>query len=540
MIEFKYLVTSALPYVNNELHLGHFVGSILPADVYSRFLKLRGEECIFVCGTDEYGTPIAVAAQKEGLSPKELTDKYYPLQKKAFEGFNISTDIFSRTTTPNHVDVVQGFYKKLKQNGYTYAKEIEQLYCKKCKRFLPDRYVEGKCPFCDAGGARGDQCDACGKPLEPTQLIEAYCATCKSKPIVRKTEHVFFNLPKVEKQLFIWISKHKGLFPNAKNFAGSFVKEGLREKDISRNISWGVPIPDAKGLVFYVWFDAPIGYITFTKQLGKEDWWKDKDTKLIHFLGKDNIVFHTVYFPGMLIAHGEYVLPDKVASYEFLTFGGSKLSKSKGRSIGVLKVLEIFPADYLRYALISLLPEHKDTEFNWEEFQKRVNNDLNDVLGNFIHRTLTFTKNFFDGKVPKPDSYTLHDEKVLEEIGKKHNEVTEHLDKIRLKDALASAIDLARIGNQYLTAEEPWKNGSRQDNVIYICLNIAATLSVVLEPFIPESAGKIRKFLNLKENYKWKDALIQIEPGRSIGKFEPLFKKVEDKQMSELRKRFGG
>ena len=533
-------MTSALPYVNNELHLGQFIGSILPADVYSRFLKLKGEECIYVCGTDEYGTPVAVAAQKEGLTPKVVADKYYALQKKAVDGFRISTDIFSRTTTPEHTKVTQDFYLRLKENGYIFKKEVEQLYCGKCDRFLPDRYVEGKCPECGAAGARGDQCDACGNPLEPLQLIEPYCVTCKGTPVLRKSEHVFFDLPKVQEQISDWLEKHNGLFPNAKNFATSFVKEGLREKDISRNIEWGIPIPGEKGLVFYVWFDAPIGYITFTEQLGKGGWWKDKDTKLVHFLGKDNIVFHAVYFPGMLIAHRDFVLADKIGSYEYLTFGGAKLSKSKGnRPIWALEALALYPADYWRFILISLLPEHRDTEFTWGTFQEKINNDLNDVLGNFIHRTLTLAKKLSDGKVPAPDKLTAQDEKVLDEIVKKHKEAAQFFESIKLKDALGTAIDLARTGNQYLTAEEPWKNKDKQTNVIYVCLNIVSALSVLLEPFIPESAHKIRKFLDLGEKYKWSDGVKRLEPGKSINDFGPLFKKIEDKEVTELKKRFG-
>lgn len=411
---------------------------------------------------------------------------------------------------------------------------MEQLYCEKCERFLPDRYVEGKCPHCNEE-ARGDQCDNCGSPLEPIELIEPYCITCKAKPIVKKTEHVFFDLPKIQNELLDWIEKHDGLFSNAKNFALSFIKNGLKEKDISREISWGIPIPDAKGLVFYVWFDAPIGYITFTKQLGKENWWKDENTKLVHFLGKDNIPFHAIYFPGMLKAHGEYKLPDKIASYEFLTFGGSKLSKSKGRLIKALEALETYPTDYWRFVLISLLPENKDSDFTWEIFQEIVNNDLNDTLGNFIHRTLTFSDKYYGRKVSKPE-LTETDLKILKTIEETSDNVEKLMYNIELKKALQETIALVRKGNQFITAEEPWKNEERRQNVIYVCLSIAKAVSILLEPFIPESADRIKKFLNLKD-LKWEDAK-QLQESFQLGGFEPLFKKIEDDELEKVIEKF--
>lgn len=539
MIDFKYLVTSALPYVNNELHLGHLISTLLPADVYSRFLKLRGEECIYVCGTDEYGTAIAVEAEKQRLTPKELTDKYSRVHKKITEDFNFQLDIFSRTTVPEHIKTTQSIYEDLKKNGYIYRKKIRQLYCEKCKRFLPDRYVTGKCPHCNSEGARGDQCEKCGKLLEPVQLLEPKCTTCGGKPVEKESEHVYFQLSKLSDRLAEWVEKNKNWPANARNFALSWTKSGLEDRDISRELSWGVPVPDLPGNVFYVWFDAPIGYITFSKQLGKEKWWKDKDTRIVHFLGKDNIAFHTIFFPGILIAAGDYILPYHVASYEFLNYEGKKFSKSKGIGIFCTDAISLYPADYWRYYLLSILTEHRDADFTWDEFREKVNNDLNDVVGNFIHRTLTLANKLCEGKIPKPDSYTLDDERVLDEIKKTHKETDKLLGEVRLKDALGCVINLARTGNQYLTAEEPWKNPGRQDNVIYACLNIVSALSVLLAPFIPESAQKIRKFLGLEENYKWNDAVRLLEPGKSLGKFDPLFKKIEDKEIKELKKRFG-
>ncbi len=529
MVEIKYLVTSALPYVNGDLHLGHLVGCLLPADVYTRFLRSKGEKAIYVCGNDEYGTPIVVAAEKQGLAPKQLADKFHERHKQALEGFNIRMDIFSRTTTPEHTKVVQDFYYYLKQNGFIFRKEIEQYYCEHCKKFLPDRYIEGKCPYCGAEGARGDQCEECGKPLITTELIEPYCVICKDKPVLKKEEHVFFDLPRVEKELRGWVEKHEGMTANAKNFAVSFIKEGLREKDISRNMEWGVPIPDAEGLVFYVWFDAPIGYITFTKQLGKMNWWRENDTQLVHFLGKDNIVFHTVFFPGMLIAEGEFILPSKVIAYEYLRFSGSKLSKSKGTMIKALDAVRALPADYWRYALLSALPENKDYNFTWEFLEEKTN-ELNDVIGNFIHRTLTFAKKFFNNIVEKPE-LTQADEEMVKEVGKIVKKVEEAMHNVELKKALGLVVGLARKANQYITAEEPWKKEERKKAVTYTCLHVAKALAVLLKPFIPESSEKILEYLGL-ENKKWDDVKI-LEEKFIIKEFKPLFKKVEIREVIE-------
>ena len=416
MIDFKYLVTSALPYVNNELHLGHLISSLLPADVYSRFLKLRGDECIYVCGTDEYGTAIAVEAEKQKMKPLELANKYHEIQKKITEDFNLKLDIFSRTSAPEHTTTTQGVYELIKSNDYIYNKKVKQLYCENCKRFLPDRYVKGECPHCGYGEARGDQCEKCGKLLEPIELIKPKCVACRKKPVEKENEHVFFRLSKLSEKLASWVDGNKHWPPNARNFALSWAKAGLEDRDISREMEWGVPIPDFPGNVFYVWFDAPIGYITFSKQIGKEKWWSDSDTRIVHFMGKDNIAFHTIFFPGMLMAAGGFTLPYHVASYEFLDYQGKKFSKSKGVGIFCGDAISLYPADYWRYYLIASLTEHRDADFTWEDFQNRINNDLNDVLGNFIHRTLTFTDSKFEGVVPKPGKMDELDKKFEESI----------------------------------------------------------------------------------------------------------------------------
>ena len=534
MIEIRYLVTSALPYVNNELHIGHIAGCILPGDVYSRFLKLKGEKCIYICGSDEYGTPVALAAKKEGLTPKQLADKYHEKQKQAVEGLNINFDIFSRTTSKEHTKVVQGFYYNLKQNNFIYRKSIKQLYCEKCERFLADRYVEGTCPYCGAEGARGDQCDACGKLINPLELKNPKCKICGSKPIVKESEHVFFDLPKLEKELTDWIENHDGLFPNTKKFALNFIKEGLKEKDISRDIEWGVPIPDAPGKVFYVWFDAPIGYITFTKQLGKENWWHEKSTQLVHFLGKDNIPFHSIYFPGMLMAEGSYILPSKIASYEYLTFGGSKLSKSKGTIVKVLDALKEFSADYWRYYLVSNLPEKRDTDFTWESFQETINSELNDTVGNFVNRTLTFAKKYFDSKVEKPE-LRRKDEEVIKQANEKAIQAAQLIEQIELKKALQEVVEIARIGNQFITKEEPWKKEESRKQVVYTCLHLVKLLSLMLKPFIPESAEKMQDFIG--KQVKWSQ-LKQEEEKYEIREFKVLFKKIDDKKTKELIKTY--
>jgi len=534
VIRIRYLVTSALPYVNNELHIGHIAGCILPGDVYSRFLKLKGEKCIYVCGSDEYGTPIVLAAKKEKLTPKQLADKYHEKQKQAVNGLNINFDIFSRTTSKEHTKVVQDFYYNLKQNNFIYRKKINQLYCPKCETFLADRYVEGTCPYCGAEGTRGDQCDSCGKLINPLELKNPHCKICGSTPVIKESEHIFFDLPKLKDKLINWIENHDGLFPNTKHFALNFIKEGLKEKDISRDIKWGVPIPDAPGKVFYVWFDAPIGYITFTKQLGKENWWHEQNTQLVNFLGKDNIPFHSIYFPGMLMAEGTYILPSKIASYEYLTFKGSKLSKSKGTSIKVLDALQDFSADYWRYYLIANLPEKKDSDFTWESFKETINSELNDTLGNFINRTLTFTEKYFKSELKKP-ILGKQDEKIITEANEKVKEIDELIKKIELKKALNEIIEIARIGNQYITQKEPWKNEKTRRQTVYTCLHLTKLLAVLLNPFIPESSEKIQKFINKKT--KWSQ-LTELEEEYKINDFEVLFKKIDEDRVKELIEKY--
>jgi len=536
VLKFKYIVTSALPYVNNVPHLGTIVGCVLPADVYSRYLKLKGEECVYVCGTDEYGTPIAVQAEKEGISPKELCDKYYEIHKKVYEGFNIKFDVFSRTSSPEHTELTQYFYNKLKKKGHIYKKKVKQLYCPNCKRFLPDRYVIGTCPYCGYEKARGDQCESCGKVLEPSQLLDARCNICSNKPVLKETEHSFFRLSAFQRQLKEWIDKNKHWPANARSFALSWIREGLIDRSITRDLEWGVPCPDDPSKVIYVWFDAPIGYITFSKQIGKEDWWKDKKNRIVHFIGKDNIPFHAIIFPAMNMGVGEYILPYQIASAEYLNYEGGKFSKSEGRGVFGDDALKLFPADYWRYVLMSMYPENRDVDFTWEEFQRKVNTELNDAFGNFVYRVISFVLRFHGRELEKPEQFSEKDRQIVNKVKESCAKINKLYESIKLKEALQEIIALARLGNQYLNAEEPWKNKDRAQSVMFISLNIVKTIAILIEPFLPETSAKIKKALNI-EDIAWHKAAELLEFGK-VEAIEPLFRKVDDKEVIEYRQRF--
>ncbi len=539
MITFKYLVTSALPYSSGLPHLGNLVGSVLPADVYQRFLKADGEECRYVCGTDEHGTPITTKAVSEGKSPKELVDENYDRISEIFGKFQIDFDVFSRTTSETHRDNTIQIYEDMKSNGYIYKKEVEILYCKKCMRSLPDRFVEGTCPECEAQGVRGDQCDECGSLFDtPTQLSDYHCAVCSSKPEKQQSEHVFFKLSALQGYIEDLL-KDKGnkWSKTAIKLTENLLKEGLRDKDISRNMDWGIRIPDKPEQVFYVWIEAPIGYMSFSKEIGIGNWWKEPDTKLIHFMGKDNVPFHTTYFPATLKATGKnYVKPEMVAASQYLNYEGGQFSKSRGKGFSIEEALEEYPSDYWRYTLIKMYPRNRDRDFTWKEFQKIVNGDLNDTIGNFIHRTLTFTKNFFEGKVPTPN-LKENDEEMLKEIENTTIKTRELIHEAELSEALEEVTKLARKGNRYISDEEPWKNKERQKEVIYVSLQITKALSLLLEPFIPETADKIKKFLDIDTN-NLQGALERITPGKEINDFEPLFKKISEEETEEHEEKY--
>ncbi len=538
VVIFKYLVTAALPYINNVPHLGHLISTLLPADVYSRYLKMSGHECIYVCGSDEYGTTTEIEAFKEHITAKELTDRNYKISNEGFRHMGCRPDIFSRTSNPAHTRIVQGIYEKVKSNGYTYEREIEQLYCEKDRRFLADRFVEGKCPYCGYDRAKGDQCENCGKVLEPHELINPKCTICGTVPVRKKSSHVFFALSKLTNQLKGFVEK-QDWFPSPKNFALSWIREGLEDIDIQRDIEWGIPIPGKEGGVLYSWFDAPIGYITFSEELGKEQWWHDSDTRLVHFIGKDNIAFHTMFFPGVLIAANGYILPWKVAAYEFLNWEeGEKFSKSRGIGLTVPQAAELYPADYWRYYLLTILTEHKDTNFSWDDFQGKVNVDLNDTIGNFVHRTLTFADRFYGGKVPEPGQLTDQDKAALATIKTTADATAADIEAISLKDALNKVVNLARLGNQYVQGEAPWANEERRPTVIFVALNMVHALCVLLSPFIPESAARIRQMINYNTNLTWVDATVEPKPGTQLGKPVPLFSKIEDSEIEVYKKRF--
>ena len=534
----RYLVTSALPYVNNVPHLGNLAGSILPADVYARFRRLNGDEVIYICGTDEHGTPITVSALKEGLKPQELCDKYHQIQKDAFNGFNIRFDNFSRTSRKPHYQLTTHFFEKLLANGLIVEKIVKQPYDSKAKMFLPDRYVEGTCPHCGYSPARGDQCDGCGKVLDPEELKNPYSIITKEKPIFKETKHWFLKLPDFENKLKEWLESRDHWSPNVKNFALGWIKGGLKERAITRDLDWGVPVPleNAEGKVIYVWFDAPIGYISSTKEFfkGSEEqtdlWWKSPDTKLVHFLGKDNVPFHAIIWPSLLLGVNEdYILPNYIAGYEYLNFEGKKFSKSLNHGIWVDEALKLYPADYWRYALIALLPQTKDSDFSWEEFSRRVNDELNDIIGNFVHRSLTFLNAKFNGQVPEPKLGPAEEE-LLGDIRATFRDTRELFSNYDLKGALNAVLRLAKKGNQYFNEQAPWQ--SDNPTALYTSIQIDAALAILLSPFLPESAQKLWGLLaqegRVEELKKW--GPITIPEGTRLPSPKQLFSKLDPKE----------
>ena len=527
----KIVVTCALPYANGPLHVGHIRSTYLPADIYYRYLKLNKKNAVFVCATDEHGTPITVRAEKEGKTPQEIASRYHDLIKKDFDGLNINFDIFSRTSTETNTKNAQEFFTVANERGYIYVKEVDQYYCPKCKRFLPDRYVEGKCPYCGAEGARGDHCEVCGKVLD--HLDEPHCLICGSTPILKKTKHWFFKLTDFKEQLNDFLSK-KELSENVKNYAVTWLDK-LQDWCITRDLNWGVPVPveGAEGKVLYVWWDAPIGYISATEEWGQNvgkdglEYWRSG--KIIHFIGKDIIYHHALFWPAMLMAHGKYKLPHTIIAGEYLSLEGKKMSTSRNWVVWVSDFLQNYPADYLRYYLTIASPLNTDMDFSWNEFEARVNNELSDVLGNFVHRVLIFTKKFFNGEVPKPGEYDQRDKDVLEKINEAKDDVSKLIEQFNFMDALKKIMELAKIGNQYMNEKEPWKNEKERANVVYVCLNIVKALSGLLYPFLPSTAEKIMEQLNTPLITEWADLDSLLEPSHKIGEPSPLVKKIEIK-----------
>jgi methionyl-tRNA synthetase len=549
----KILVTSAWPYINVTPHIGNLVGSILSADVVARYYRLKGEDVVMVSGSDEHGTPIEVEAVRLGMPPKNLTDRNHAKVVALFEKWGISFDNYTRTESPVHKKFVRDHLLKIYNNGYIFAQETKMLYCQNCSRFLPDRFVEGKCPYCGYAPARGDQCDACGRLLEPTLLVEPYCVICKGKPTIKTTKHWYFDLSKFSQQLSDYIGSNEQLASNAKNFSLNLIKEGLKARAVTRDVGWGIPapFPGAEDKTIYVWVEAVLGYVSATieyfRNRGETEKWKEfwfnKDAKTLYFIGKDNIPFHTVILPALLLAsHEDYNLPWNVSATEFLQFKGEKASKSQRIGIWIDEALELFPADYWRYFLIATRPETKDSNFSWELFIEKINSDLNDTFGNFIHRTLKFINTQFSDEIPQPEALEENGIHVLETLKKRVETIGKEIEDCRLQSAANNVIDASRMGNQYLNEKEPWnlikKDKSKTANIIYVAAQIVKALAIVSAPFTPFAAEELWKTLNLLgsvHEQKWEDALEPLPANHKIAKAKPLFQKIEANEQ-ELEK----
>jgi methionyl-tRNA synthetase len=543
----RYTVTAALPYANGPVHIGHLAGVYIPADIFTRFMRLKKEDIIYVCGSDEHGVPITIKAKKEGLTPQDIVDRYHKIIKNSFEEFGISFDVFSRTSNKTHHKTSSDFFKKLYENNKFIEKTTEQLYDAEAEQFLSDRYVTGTCPKCGADGAYGDQCEACGSTLNATELINPKSTITKSVPQKKTTKHWYLPLDQHESFLKKWIlEEHKEWKPNVYGQCKSWLDAGLQPRAVSRDLNWGVPVPvkNAEGKVLYVWFDAPIGYISATKELTNdwEKYWKDPDTQLIHFIGKDNIVFHCIIFPAMLRAEGSYILPQNVPANEFLNLEGNKISTSKNWAVWLHEYLRDFEdkQDVLRYVLTANAPETKDNDFTWKDFQDRNNNELVAILGNFVNRALVLTHKYYDGKVPEPNpqDFRAFDKEIMDQFPILKEEIEKNIKTYHFREALKNAMQMARLGNKFLAETEPWKliktEPERVQNIIYIALQITASLSQILEPFLPFTAKKIRSFLNI-DIIDW-DKIGHcniLKVGDIINKPSLLFAKIEDEEIQK-------
>ena len=534
------LVTAALPYANGGVHIGHLAGVYVPSDIYVRYLRLRKQEVLFVCGSDEHGVPVTIRARKEGCTVQEVVDRYHQLIKQSFEDFGISFDIYSRTTSDTHKKVASDFFRTLYDKGEFLERESEQYYDEEAKTFLADRYITGECPHCHNPNAYGDQCEKCGKDLSPTELINPESKVSGSKPVLRKTKHWYLPLDKHQEWLGPWIASHPEWRPNVSGQCKSWLDMGLQPRAVSRDLDWGIPVPveGAEGKVLYVWFDAPIGYISNTKELLPdtwEKWWKSEDTRLLHFIGKDNIVFHCIVFPAMLKAEGSYILPDNVPSNEFLNLEDDKISTSRNWAVWLHEYLQDFPGkqDVLRYVLTANAPETKDNNFTWADFQARNNNELVAVYGNFVNRALQLTQKYYEGEVPACGELTESDRATIEEFRGVKAEVERLLDTFRFRDAQKEAMNLARIGNKYLADAEPWKviktDPERVKTILYVSLQLVANLAIAFEPFLPNSSAKLRKMLaNPELTWEQLGQTDLLPAGTVLPQPELLFEKIED------------
>lgn len=551
-------VTAALPYANGPVHIGHLAGVYVPADIYVRYLRLKGRQVIFVGGSDEHGVPVTIRARKEGISVQQVVDRYHELIKESFSRFGISFDIYSRTTSDIHHKLASDFFRKLYDEGKFVEQVSEQFYDEQTGRFLTDRNIRGECPRCHAPEAYGDQCEKCGATLSPEELINPYNAETGNPLVKRATKHWYLPLDQYQPWLEKWILEgHKEWRSNVYGQCKSWLDGGLHPRAVTRDLDWGIPVPveGAEGKVLYVWFDAPIGYISNTKELcdaqperfgNWETWWKDPETRLVHFIGKDNIVFHCIVFPAMLKAHGDYILPDNVPSNEFLNLEGNKISTSKNYAVWLNEYLDEMPGrqDELRYVLTANAPETKDNDFTWADYQARCNNELVAVYGNFVNRALQLTQKYYDGEVPVPGTLTDYDQQTLDEFRGVKEKLEVLLEAFKFRDAQKEAMNLARIGNKYIADSEPWKvvktDPERVKTIIYISLQLTANLAIAFEPFLPFSSERLRAMIDMPE-FSWEDLgkTDLLAPGKVLPKPELLFTKVEDEaielQMKKLQ-----
>ncbi len=536
----RHTVTAALPYANGPVHIGHLAGCYLPADIYVRYLRSKGEDVKFICGSDEHGVPITIKAKKEGVTPQQVVDKYNKIMGDAFKEFGVSFDIYSRTSSPTHHATASEFFKTLYDKGVFQEEVTEQYFDEKANQFLADRYIIGTCPKCANENAYGDQCEKCGTSLNPTDLINPRSTLSGEKPVLKKTKNWFLPLDKMQPQIEAFIESHKDWKTNVYGQCKSWLNAGLQPRAMTRDLDWGVKVPveGADGKVLYVWFDAPIGYISATKDL-TPDWakyWKDKETKLVHFIGKDNIVFHCIIFPAMLMAEGSYILPENVPANEFLNLEGDKISTSRNWAVWLHEYLLEFKdkQDVLRYTLCANAPESKDNDFTWKDFQAKNNNELVAILGNFVNRTLVLTHKYYGGKVPEAAEYTKSDVLLLEEISKYPAKIAASIEQYRFREALSELMNLARLGNKYLADNEPWTliktDEKRVQTIMNLSLQISANLAVLMEPFLPFTSKKLSEMLNLNPAFRWNDATRTdlLLTGHQINAAALLFDKIED------------
>ncbi|PIP13761.1 MAG: methionine--tRNA ligase [bacterium (Candidatus Stahlbacteria) CG23_combo_of_CG06-09_8_20_14_all_40_9] len=550
----KILVTTALPYANGPLHLGHLAGCYLPADAYVRYQRLRRRNCIHIGGTDENGVPITIKADSLGKTPSEVATYYYHEISRELTSIGITYDHFGRTSSPVHHKVAQDFFLKLHEKGYIEPKTTTHFFCSSCKRFLPDRYIEGTCPYCLNPHARGDQCDECGRWLEPPMLKKPACKLCGATPSLKETRHWFFKLDLLQDNLMKWLQGKTNWKENVREFSLGWIKEGLKPRPITRDLSWGIPVPlkEAKGKVLYVWFDAPIGYISSTIEWAQKrgnpdewkDWWLSEDTRLIHFIGKDNIVFHAIMWPATLMAYGDFVLPSDIPANEFLTIERRQMSTSRNYAIWLTSWLEEFDPDSLRYVLMSNAPEHSDSDFTWDNYMAKTNNELVGTFGNLVNRTLQFINNYMGGRIPEKGNLQAIDTEILQKIVQKKKEIEDAYEDFSPKRATEKFMELAREGNRYFDYLKPWElrktDKERLSTVIWVTTSLIANLGVVVEPVIPFTAEKIKNFLKIK-CWEWNnvgDAI--IHQGTQLGKTETLFKPVSNEKIEIERRKMMG